>query len=91
MNVNLFNMGSGINFDLDTPEGMANAVEWQTRMVSVLKQGGRWIVPRSGSIYEIDHEGKRARRITGFVPEPTITRVFEAMGWKVVEATDDHA
>ena len=74
-----------MNWNIDTPEGMANAIAWQTQMISVLKSGGRWIVPRSMTVYEIDHERKVARCCTGFRPEPTIVRVFNAMGWTVEE------
>lgn len=74
-----------MNLNIDTTDGMANAVAWQERHVALLGQGGRWIVPRSGTVYEIDHANKTARRCFGFRPEPTIERVFEAMGWKVVD------
>lgn len=76
-----------MNYDLSTDTGMANAIAWQTKMISVLAQGGRWIVPRSMSVYEIDHERKTARRVLGYAPEPDIAKVFEAMGWTVTEDT----
>lgn len=69
--------------NLNTAEGMAEAVAWQTAMISKLVQGGRWVVPRSGSIYMIDHANKRAKRVLGLMAEPGITRVFIAMGWTV--------
>ncbi len=72
-----------MNFNIDTEEGMANAVAWQQKMIDVLADGGRWVVPRSGTIYMIDKTNKRARKVLGLKPEPTITRVFEAMGWTV--------
>lgn len=75
--------------NIDTPEGMREAVEWQTAHVNRLAQGGRWVVPRSGSIYIIDHEGKRAKRVFGMAPEPTITRVFIAMGWQVIDIEEE--
>lgn len=75
--------------NIDTPEGMRAAIAWQTQLVNVIAQGGRWVVPRSGSIYAIDHEGKQAKRLSGFAPEPTITRVFLAMGWKVFDIEDE--
>lgn len=77
-----------MNLNIDTPEGMANAVAWQTKMIEVLVDGGRWLVPRSGTIYMIDKVNKRARKVLGLKPEPTITRVFEAMGW-TVEGNDN--
>lgn len=74
-----------INWDISTPEGMQNAVEWQTRHVSLLAEGGYWAVPRSMSVYRINANSRTAVKLCG-LPEPDIARVFEAMGWKVVEA-----
>ena len=74
-----------MNFNIDTEEGLANAVAWQERLVATITPGGRWYVPRSGTIYMLDHDGKQAKRVAGLCPEPLITRVFEAMGWKVID------
>lgn len=82
-NVAMLGMSREANWDLSTAEGMTNAIIWQTKMISVIAPGGRWIVPRSGTVYMIDHAGKRARKVLGLLPEPVITRVFEAMGWTV--------
>jgi|SRR5882672_5525136 len=73
-----------LNYDISTPEGMANAVEWQLKLFSVIGQGGRWIVPRSGTIYTIHHKTKTAVRQLGFLPEPDIERVIKAAGWTVI-------
>ena len=75
-----------MKYDLATPEGMANAVIRQTQLIASLGPGGRWVVPRSGAIYEIDKERKIARVCLQMIPEPTIVRVFNAMGWTVMEA-----
>ena len=71
--------------NIDTLEGLAQAVAEQQALIDRIIPGGRWVVPRSGSIYMLDQENKMARRVHGLKPEPTITRVFEAMGWTVVE------
>ncbi len=73
-----------MEFDLNTYEGLRAAVKWQTRMVSMIKEGGSWIVPRSGSVYVLYHTQKKAFKMMGS-PEPDITRVFEEMGWTVKE------
>ena len=73
-----------VNWDIDTEEGLANAVKWQQSMISSVKQSGVWFVPRGHSMYAIDHKHKVAKKITGF-PEPTIKKVFNAMGWTVDE------
>lgn len=71
-----------INYDIGTVEGMGNARAWLRSLVSTIKQDGIWMVPRSMSQYRIDHQGRRAIRLSG--GEACIEKVFEAMGWKVV-------
>ena len=70
--------------NIDTPRGMRDAVAWQKRLVATLNHGGMWIVPRSFSVFTIDHENKTATKLGG-EPEPAIARVFEEMGWKVIQ------
>lgn len=72
-----------MNWDISTKEGMANAVSWQTGHVALLADGGRWIVPRSGTIIEVHKSRKHARICAGLLPEPDIIKVFHAMGWTV--------
>lgn len=73
-----------MNWDIDTEEGMANAIAWQKQLLAVVTQGDRWVVPRSLTIFEIDHAGKTVRKCSGGRPEPTIVRVLKAAGWRVV-------
>lgn len=73
------------NYDLDTTEGMNNAVAWTRNMFDGLRHGATWGVPRSGTIIHIDHNEKVATIITGHTPDPSLKRVITAMGWTVVE------
>jgi cyanophycinase-like exopeptidase len=68
--------------NIDTPEGMKQAVEWQTDFISILNEGGKWAVPRSNAIYTIHHSEKTVERAVG---DSDVDRVFEAMGWKVIK------
>lgn len=77
-----FNMGGGVNWNIDTPEGMENAIAWTDKTFATLVDGGRWVVPRSMSIYEVSHSTKTVRRVMGMFEEPVIQRVVEAAGWK---------
>lgn len=70
-----------MNWDVDTPEGMANAIEWTANLLDGLADGATWAVPRSGSIIRIDKQNRRATRLFGLAPETSIQKVFEAMGW----------
>ena len=68
--------------DIDTPEGMSAAVDWQTKYCDLLKEGGKWGIPRSESIYTIYKSKKLAVRTAG---EEGVDRVFREMGWEVRE------
>jgi hypothetical protein len=73
------------DYDLDTKQGMNNAVTWTRNMFSLIRDGGTWMVPRSMTIVRINHTDKIATLIVGFAPDPSLKRVIEAMGWTVVE------
>lgn len=73
------------NWDISTPEGLANAVEWQTKLVAMLAPDGYWAVPRSMTVYRLNPKRRTAVKLCG-LPEPDIAKVFTAMGWTVVEA-----
>lgn len=74
-----------MNYDLSTTEGMNNAIAWTRKCFDQIKDGGRWIVPRSCTVVHINHTDKIAYITPGIVPDPSIKRVIEAMGWTVVE------
>lgn len=70
-------------YDLDTQEGMANAVAWTNQMVNHLKDGGVWAVPRSHTLVTIVSKEQKQVLIREGLPDPSIARVFNAMGWTV--------
>lgn len=71
--------------DLESPEGLRRAVAWQQAMIQGIADGGVWLVPRSGTIIQVNHLKKEAIFKASFVPEPDIKKVFIAMGWSVVD------
>lgn len=73
-----------MNYDIDTPEGMDNAVRWTQATFATIKDGGKWVIPRSNTIVTIDHTNKTAYVVTGDAPEFNVDRVINAMGWEVV-------
>lgn len=70
-------------YDLDTKEGMANAVAWTEQLVNHLKDGGVWAVPRSHTLVTITSKANKQVLISEGLPDPAIARVFKAMGWTV--------
>lgn len=72
-----------MNYDLNTKQGMQNAVDWTRRMFDMVKDGGTWAVPRSGTIITIYHAQKAVSIKQGFLPDECIEQVIKAMGWKI--------
>lgn len=70
-------------YDLDTEEGMANSVRWLEKLLATLSEGAVWGVPRSGTCIHIDKADKIATIRGGFLPDPSLAKVFVAAGWTV--------
>jgi hypothetical protein len=69
------------NFDIDTPEGMANSITWVNNALDLLKEGGTWFVPRSSTIVTVvSHEFKLCNKV-GLMSDDSLTRVLKAAGW----------
>ena len=72
-----------MNYDLDTEEGMKNAITWTTRTLALLKDGGTWGIPRSGATLTIIDRAARTYRWGSADAHDTPTaRVLAEMGWK---------
>ncbi|NBT75139.1 hypothetical protein EBZ80_18285 [bacterium] len=77
-------------FELDHPS--ENVLEWCRNIVRVIADGGVWGIPRSHTIFRVDHKNKRLVLLApgnddGADFEAT-KRVFKHIGWDVTE--DDH-
>lgn len=73
------------NYNLDTDEGMANAVLWTNNTLALLRDGGIWYVPRSGTVVTVVGHADKTARVRSFVPDPSIERVLRAGGWSIHE------
>ena len=62
------------NYNLDTKEGMNNAIAWTRQLFSTVNDGGTWVVPRSMTLVRINHTDKVATLIVGPVPDPSLKR-----------------
>ena len=79
-----------MNYDIDTHEGMANAVRWTEQLFAHMNEGGKWIVPRSGTLVTVHKKHKTVDIYEGDTPDPSIARVIRAMGWTVYFVQDAH-
>lgn len=75
-------------YDIDTIGGMNRAVEWTRAVFEQIKDGGVWIVPRSGTIVAV-HHSRKSVSISSTTPDPSIERVIKAMGWKVLNGDEE--
>lgn len=68
--------------DLNHPDDLKVAQDWQRQHLSLLREGGTWCVPASGSIYTVYPSRKVAERMG---PEDEgISFVMKSIGWTVV-------
>ena len=72
-----------MNFDIETKDGMANSVRWTEAMFNQIKDGGTWMIPRSGTIVRVSHKDKTVSITAGVQPEASLRRVIKAMGWTI--------
>jgi hypothetical protein len=72
-----------MNYDIDTPEGMANSVAWTESTFMRLKEGGVWFVPRSMTAVHVYPSKKEVRIRRGPTRDSSIERVIKKMGWTV--------
>lgn len=67
--------------DIRNP-GSEAARQWMRGMLGMIKEGGLWTIPRSNTVYEILHEKKIIKRMSGRGDADT-ERVAKAIGWSV--------
>ena len=73
-----------MNYDLDTEEGMENSKTWLNQLLSTLTNNGTWYVPRSDTVVRVNKTEKTAS-IQSTEPDPSLARVFVAIGYAVEE------
>lgn len=70
---------NGMNWNVDTPEGLNNAIAWAEDFLGMLDDVAVWGVPRSGTVLRIEKRKRRVVVILG--SDPSTEKVFKAMGW----------
>ena len=77
------------NYDLNTDAGLENSKRWLSLALTRLTDNAIWGIPRSGTVVRIDKPNKTATIISQHLPDPSIVRVFKAIGWSVMELDGD--
>lgn len=75
-----------MNYDLNTQEGLDNAKLWTARTMALLNDGGRWAVPRSGTVITVVDRLDRIYDIVSDSPDPSLIHVLDACGWTIRNA-----
>lgn len=75
-----------MNYNLNTDEGLQNAVRWTNSTMALLSDGGRWAVPRSGTIITVVNRLDKQYDIISDTPDPTLIHVLGAAGWTIRNA-----
>lgn len=78
-------MNRADKWNVDTPEGLANACEWMRRHITLCADNARWMMPRSGSVIVIDKTNQRMIRVLGVLPETSTETVLHAIGWTWID------
>jgi hypothetical protein len=74
-----------MNYDIDTEKGLANSVAWTESLFAFMREGGVWGIPRSETLVRVYPSKKEVVITNGGMPEESLTRVIEAMGWTIVK------
>ena len=69
--------------DIRQPQGMAEAKAWTQNLIDNIKDGGVWMVPRSGTIIKFDKVNKKALVTHQLMPDISIEMILEALGWEI--------
>jgi len=69
--------------NIHQPQGMAEAKAWTQNLIDKVKDGGVWMVPRSGTIIQFDKVNKKALVTHQLMPDISIEMILEAMGWEI--------
>lgn len=69
--------------NIHQPQGLAEAKAWTQALIDQLKDGGQWIVPRSGTAIVFDKVNKKALVTHQMVPDISIEMILEALGWEI--------
>lgn len=69
--------------DITKSQGMAEAKAWTQNLINNLKDGGQWIVPRSGTAIIFDKVNKKALVTHQLMPDIGIEMVLESLGWEI--------
>lgn len=76
--------------DINTSQGMKDAIAWTENLFKTVNDGGMWAVPRSATIMQIDKINKKATIVQQGRPDTSIDAVLKAMGWEVIYKNSEH-
>lgn len=72
-----------MNYDINTPKGMANSVAWTENLFKMMSEGATWMIPRSMTTVKVYPMRQEVEVTRGHTLDKSIERVIKATGWKV--------
>ena len=80
------------NFNADDDEEQnkeADIIEWCTQIVRTIKDGGIWAIPRSQTVFRVDHKRKQLVLVEAGIDDyadfEATKHWFKKIGWSVVK------
>jgi hypothetical protein len=77
------------HFDLNTEQGMKNAVKWTLHLLNNIRRGGVWFIPRSFTTVTVISHDDRTYDISNPASEPDVIRVLDRCNWHYVKSDGD--
>jgi hypothetical protein len=78
-----------VALNVDYNEPPAHILEWCRNCVRIIADGGIWGIPRSGTIFRVDHQNKKLVLVTPGNDDDgdynATKEVFKYIGWTVVK------
>jgi len=78
-----------MNYDLKTQAGWEASIQWVNTLLSQLKVGGVWVVPRSYTTVLVRSHNPKRCKVTHLYPDDTIVEVLKAAGWHLCTDAED--
>ena len=76
-----------MSYNLDTPQGMKNDIDWTNTHLDRLKDGGTWLIPRSMSMATVISHTEKTVAISGLFRDAAVERVLKEAGWTTTKET----
>lgn len=61
------------------------AMRWTQQQMSLLADGGTWVIPRSGTMFRLESRERREVSVSDIKREEVVQDVLRALGWRIID------